>query len=311
MASSRLARPVFAAFALLLAGCAASLPKSGAIAPATYSQSLETDVSRHYLVHVPKGYDPARSYPLVIALHGAFDSAELLEETTGFSELADREGFVVAYPNGIGLLGFLRHWNAGFCCGKAKYDGWDDVGFLVELIDDLAARLSIDKKRVALVGFSNGGMLAYRFAAEHREKVAAIVAVSAAFGAQEDEEPEMRSFAIPEPPLPTLVIHARDDSSIPLDGGQSPRRPEIRYLGPKDAVAHFVQLAGCGQEPKEERQRGYVVRTWSGCAPGGEVALFEIDEGGHAWPRRREDGSGVDATEAAWSFLSRWLQRPE
>mgnify|MGYP002409784796 FL=1 len=309
MASARLARAAFATFALPLAGCAASLPKSGAIASATYSQSLETDVSRHLLVHVPEGYDRAKPYPLVIALHGAFDSAEKLEEITGFSALADREGFVVAYPNGIGLLGFLRHWNVGFCCGKAKHDGWDDVGFLVKAIDDLAARLSIDRERVALVGFSNGGMLAYRFAAEHRDKVAALVAVSAAFGAQEDEEPAMRGYAIPAPPLPALVIHARDDASVPFDGGPSPRRPKIRYLGPKDAVAHLARLAGCAQVPEEEQHSGYALHRWPGCAPGSEVALIEIDDGGPVWPRRREAGSGLDATEAAWSFLSRWLRR--
>jgi len=76
-----------------------------------------------------------------LALHGAFGTAGTMERQSGFSELADREGFVVAYPNGIGLFGHLQHWNAGHCCGRAEMDRVDDVGFLRYVIRDVSSRV--------------------------------------------------------------------------------------------------------------------------------------------------------------------------
>ena len=298
---------ILSSAALLLAGCAAGLPSGGAVAAGTYSQSVDTGVSRHFLVHVPEGYDPGRPLPLVIAVHGAFDSAEQLEQVTGLSALADRAGFVVAYPNGLGLLGFLRHWNAGFCCAKAKHDGWDDTGFLLKLIDDLSGRLAIDRDRVALVGFSNGGMLAYRFAAEHPGRIAALAVAGAAIGGQESEEPAMATIPDPMGPLPVLIMHARDDDSIPFAGGPSPRHPEISYLGPVDAAALFVRVNRCAGEPERRELPGHEIRRWGGCAAGSEVVFAVNDSGGHAWPRRRADRGGFEATELVADFLGRWL----
>ena len=63
--------------------------------------------------------------------------------------LADREGFVVVYPNGSGLLrARLLTWNAGGCCGYAMRADVDDVGFVRALLDDLAARVAFDRRRV-------------------------------------------------------------------------------------------------------------------------------------------------------------------
>ena len=93
--------------------------------------------------------------PLVVVIHGAFDTAEGMEKITRFSQLADREGFMVLYPNGMGLLGFRQHWNAGHCCGKADNDQVDDVGFVAATIEDVCVRFKVDRNRIYMVGFSN------------------------------------------------------------------------------------------------------------------------------------------------------------
>jgi len=80
-----------------------------------------------------------------------------MENWSGWSQLADREGFIVIYPEGIGLLGFLQHWNAGHCCGKAAEDDWDDVAFIEAAINGVSIQYEIDKHRIYMVGFSNGG----------------------------------------------------------------------------------------------------------------------------------------------------------
>ena len=117
---------------LLLVGCMRSLPSYIASASGSYRQKMDVRynfLKRSYQVHVPPSYDPIIPLPLVVVLHGAFDNASGMEEATGFSTLADRENFIVQYPNGISLFGLLQHWNAGHCCGKAAADKVDDLGF--------------------------------------------------------------------------------------------------------------------------------------------------------------------------------------
>ena len=115
---------------------------------------------RTYLVHLPPVYDGKRSLPLVIVLHGGGGNAEGAARMTGFSEKADREGFVVVYPNGSGRLKTrLLTWNSGNCCGYAMDQNVDDVGFIRVLIDEFVKTRAIDPKRVFVTGMSNGGMM--------------------------------------------------------------------------------------------------------------------------------------------------------
>jgi polyhydroxybutyrate depolymerase len=135
---------------------ASSRPESDLPSPGTYDQKTEIRAAgfrRSYRWHLPEGYDGRTPLPLVVAIHGAFSGAKAFERETGFSALADREGFIVAYPNGIGLFGLLRHWNSGHCCGKARKDDIDDVGFVATVIDQISERLLVDRGRIYVVGY--------------------------------------------------------------------------------------------------------------------------------------------------------------
>ena len=68
--------------------------------------------------------------------------------------LSDRDGVYVAYPEGV-----RDSFDAGLCCGPAVRYGVDDVAFLARVVADLRSR---GASRVSVVGFSNGGMMAYR-----------------------------------------------------------------------------------------------------------------------------------------------------
>ena len=136
----------------------ASFPGYETIKPGTYKHKLNVRVTgfrRYYLIHIPRSYDPAKPTPLVVVLHGAFDTAKKVERQTGLSDLADREGFIALYPNGIILFGWLQHWNARHCCGKAMKDGIDDLGFVAGVIEQAQAHLNVDPKRIYMVGYSD------------------------------------------------------------------------------------------------------------------------------------------------------------
>jgi poly(3-hydroxybutyrate) depolymerase len=92
----------------------------------------------------------------VVVLHGLATKLARTEEITGLTELGRDRGFDVVYPAGL-----RGSWNAGWCCGWARENGVDDVDYLAGVIRGLRLR---GIRQVYLAGFSNGGMMAYRYA---------------------------------------------------------------------------------------------------------------------------------------------------
>jgi polyhydroxybutyrate depolymerase len=102
------------------------------IAPASAQEVQEkidiNDVTRHYVVHLPKGYDAQQHYPVVIVLHGRNQDADDMARLTHFSQLvADKDGVIAVYPNAQG------QWNievraeqpqTGMRRGGGRRGGW-------------------------------------------------------------------------------------------------------------------------------------------------------------------------------------------
>lgn len=300
--------------------CTAMLPREGFPKAVTYKKKLDMRVMglrRYYLVHVPINYDLKKKAPLVLVIHGAFSTPEKMEEQSGFSELADREGFLVAYPSGAyGILGFLKHWNAGHCCGKAAGDGIDDVGFLADVIKDISDQFEVDDTRIYMAGFSNGGMLTYRFAAEQTDMLAAAATLAGALGGKATSDSPI--WIVPEPakPLPMIIFHASDDPAVPYKGGVSPLKGgEREYLSVDQAVDFWVKNNGCLAEPTIDRLNDGIVtrKTWLDGHGNNDVILYVIEKWGHKWPGRYFSGQlekddpfrDFNAADIIWDLFKR------
>ena len=184
----------------------------GTIAKGNSTDTLQHDgKSRFYSIHLPSAYPKSKNpLPLVVALHGGGGSGRQFETQSRLSEKADKEGFIVVYPDGLqnpGILG-LRTWNAGACCGQSAVTRQaDDVGFIRELIDKLVATYRIDSKRIYATGHSNGGMLCYRLACELPDKLAAIAANAGTM--------QVETACRPTRVMPILHIHSQLDRNVP------------------------------------------------------------------------------------------------
>lgn len=269
---------------------------------------------RRYRIHTPPGFDREQGLPLVVAVHGAFSSPERLAERTGLDRLADSEGFAVAYPEGIGLLGRLRHWNSGHCCGPARRFGIDDVGYLDAVIDDAVSRLGIDPQRIFMVGHSNGGMLVHRYAAERPGLLAATAVVSGTIGGRPARDEPAWRVPRPASAIPILLVHGRDDETVAFAGGEDPHSSAGRtWLSFEEATRFWSEHQGCSSPPRRQLLReGWVERTtwWDGSAC--RVEAYSIAGWGHRWPGGAATRSlpqahplrGFDATAAIWRFFS-------
>jgi polyhydroxybutyrate depolymerase len=303
----------------IAAGCHSGLPDRPVIAPGDYREKLDLRAGgfrRAFSVHVPAGFDGESPLPLVVVVHGAFDTAAGMEKASGFSRLADRENFFVLYPEGMNLFGFLSHWNAGHCCGKAAADGVDDVGFVAAAIERVSQRLPVDRSRIYMVGFSNGGMLTYRFAAERGDMLAAAAPLAASAGGT--PAAGVPPWRIPEPvaPLPIVSIHGLADDFVPFAGGTSPTRGgERTYLSVPESLQIFIDRNGARPEPVEETLYGGRVHktAWIDETGVETVVLYRIEGWGHVWPgpeftRTMPEGKGIEEFDAArivWEFFQK------
>lgn len=261
---------------------------------------------RTYLLHLPPAYDGRRALPLVIVLHGGGGNAEGAVRMTGFSKKADKEEFVVAYPNGTGRLKTrLLTWNSGNCCGYALDSDVDDVGFIRALIDELVKTRAIDSRRVYLTGMSNGGMMAYRLGCELSDKIAAIAPVAGALDVENCQ---------PANPVSVIVFHGTADEHVLYNGGEPIQKVDRHFRVDKSvayAVSYWVKENGCSETPQRSEKGNIRAEIYSGGKDGAEVVLYTVNGGGHAWPGGEsyllgaEPTKEISATDLMWNFFIR------
>lgn len=135
-----------------------------------YKESIKVDgLKRTYLLHIPKGFNSAQQYPLVLLFHGGGGSGKKFAKQTDFSDYADKEGFIAVYPDGI-----KYNWNDGRDTTDAYKAGADDINFIQTLVISLKSELPIDDKRIYATGVSNGGIFSHRLGCEMSDTFAAI-----------------------------------------------------------------------------------------------------------------------------------------
>lgn len=243
-------------------------------------------VERSYLLHAPPGYDPARPSALVIALHFFPGTGEAMRELAGLDAIADRENFLVAYPDGQ-----AGGFNALICCGST-----DDVGFLTALTGHLVDTWRADPDRVFLTGISNGGDMSFRAAVEATGLFAAIGVVSGGYSGPRTE----RDDYVPKRPV----------SVITFIGGQD------RYAGIfQDGVRTWQRRLGCRPVPgKRPPSPAGVSRTDARCADGSDVTVWTLPDMSHSWPgatsgQLAAPDAGLVATDLIWAFFAAHSRR--
>ena len=243
--------------------------------------------------------------PLVLMFHGGGGSGEQLElRSSRMNEVADREGFIAVYPDGLGLL---RTWNAGACCGKGSREDVDDVGFVRALLDHLEESLCIDRRRVYASGMSNGGMMSHRLACEMSERIAAIAPVAGV---------DVTQTCSPTRPVPVLHIHGTEDGHVPWNGGEGCGLAGMPFPSVPASMDGWRARNGCRTTRSLYLEEGDgVCRKFDGCSAGSDAVLCSIQGGGHDWPGgapspnvMRCPGDGFQsrsfsASEVMWRFF--------
>ena len=286
------------------------------VGPGRTRATLEFDgLDRSYLLHLPPAHGAARTWPLVIALHPFAGSGEGMAQTTGFDSIADEEGFIVCYPEGVTFL-----WN-GDPTDETKgllVEDADDVGFIGALIDHLIAEYDVDPARIYVTGASNGGLMTQRLACALSDRIAAAAPVMITL-------PEgFPEWCAGSSPVPMMMILGTEDPFFPWEGGAVQQGPsnEQNYLSAAETVAFWVAKNGALSAPTltalpdEDPADGTRVyrESYDGGETGAPFVFLRVEGGGHTWPGSTLNlleligGVGtvsrdVDASRAIWEFF--------
>jgi polyhydroxybutyrate depolymerase len=274
--------------------------------------SIQVDnLTRTYLLHVPSSIKKGTAVPLVFVFHGGGGQAPSAERLYGWDKVADREGFIVVYPNGL-----ERQWRDGRDDAVRRRDKVkvDDIKCVRSLLDEVSRTYTIDPKRVYATGMSNGAMFSNFVGANISDKFAAIAPVAGSLA--KEFAPRFK----PTNPISVFLIHGIDDPIVPYEGGAINIGQQGTVLGAPKTAALWVKANGCtvqpttGRLPDKDSNDGCQVSwsRWSNGKEGTEVLLYSIKGGGHSWPteappiRLRTNGKvchDFDATTSIWEYF--------
>lgn len=276
-------------------------------------------ITRRYLMTIPEQRDTTEPMPVVFDFHGLMEGADIHSKMTGYSQLAQEEGFVVVFPEGTGDP--VRWDTSGDPSANA------DLAFFDALLAEVGDTACIDTSRVYATGLSNGAMFTSYLVCERSEVIAAAAPVAGVT----DVEP-----CPAEEPVPLFAIHGTADPILLFNGGVdasalhaivdpdaqpgTTAKPSVDLDGEgyPAAVRAFAARNGCDPEPVDTQVGTEVTRRTYECPPGGEVEFFIVEGGGHSWPSSEFSRSieaivghttfDIDATRDAWEFMSRFTR---
>lgn len=254
-------------FLLMAVGAMFSTLTAEAVEPRRETVNIG-GLTREYQVTVPSSYRQRQAVPLVILFHGGGGTSSAIVNQSGYADLAEREGFILAAPQG-----YSNTWNAGSGLdqGDAERANIDDLGFVRAMLARIERDYSIDRSRVYLTGMSKGGMLTYYLACNMSAEIAAITVVSATMTA---------ATCAPVNPVAVLHIHGDADTNVPLAGGQG---LSAVYPPVQRGVDIYRINNGCTAPSIQRRLSADTFCTvYGGCSS--DVRLCIVPNGEHEWP---------------------------
>jgi polyhydroxybutyrate depolymerase len=299
--------------------------------PSVTNQRQDIEISgtdRWYLLSTPDPSTPSAvesgassplPRPLVLDFHGLAEGAVIHSTTTQFGTLGQKDGFIVAFPNGTGSP---VQWNT-----TTKGSTNPDLQFVAAMLSHIEATQCIDTSRVYASGFSDGAFMVSQLACTMSTTFAAIAAVS--------------GLQLPKPcptkrRVPIITFHGTADPILFFNGGigtatlnkllgrggtgssttTTTRPANLNGAGYPATVRAWAQKDGCSPRATNTRISSQVILRTYRCPAKTAVQFYIVIGGGHAWPGSAFSKSisnftgfttfQINATDRIWAFFQRF-----
>jgi polyhydroxybutyrate depolymerase len=222
------------------------------------------------------GYTSSARTPLVLYFHGAGGSAAGANATSGWSELADRDGFLVVYPQG---LAFGRGGPAAWASAGPIDYGIDDLAFVRAVLGQVEGRYCVARGAVFAAGMSSGGGMAGYLACALSGQVAAVAPVAG------NHYTLTKLGCHPRRPVALLEVHGAADAVVPYRGIPASLDPGWPLPPIPTWVSAWAHLDHCRLRPVASTPAAReTLFAYPGCAGRSGVELYRLDGVGHLYP---------------------------
>jgi poly(hydroxyalkanoate) depolymerase family esterase len=266
--------------------------------------------SRNYKLYIPPataGAAAGEPMPLVMMLHGCKQNPDDFAAGTRMNELAQRHGFLVAYPEQTRPANGSNCWN--WFAAPHQGRGSGEPAILAGIVGDVAAQHRIDPRRVFVAGLSAGAAMAVILGAAYPDVFAAVGVhsglplgaahdVASAFAAMHGAAPAGTAAAAPTA-VATIVFHGDRDRTVVV----------------ANAGAIVGQALGAHADAVLSREMtthdGCTCTVYRDAAGRAQVEQWLVHGGAHAWSGGSTKGSFTqpDGPDASAEMVRFFLER--
>ena len=265
-------------------------------------------LERSFLIYVPTNIK--ENAPLVVAIHGYTSSAKTLMGYSGINQIADKEGFLVAYPQGTKDSRDNNFFNVGYeFHSDSKVN---DVNFIREIVLNLTKDYKLNSKRVFATGMSNGGDMSYLLACTSSDLFTAVAPVAGVMMKDTLEN------CNPVKKIPIFEIHGTKDSISKFEGDMNNEDKWGAYYDLPSTIEFWVNKHALSEKEtiqleNKNTEDGTTItfeRYWSDESQR-EVWFYIVNDGNHTWPGMtglfsRTANQDINSAEEIWKFFSKF-----
>ena len=253
---------------------------------------VHKELSRKYLIYIPKSYEGKKEVPLLLNFHPFGTSAEYQLGISDFRQLSEDKEFILVYPEGAELASGEPHWNP-LKKDPTNKSNSDDINFTNDLIDLISNNLNINSEKVYAVGYSNGADMAYGLATYLSSKISAIAAVSGSMYEL------MSTGDKPSHSTSVLNMTGTSDSIRPYEGIDG------SLLAVDESLSYWKEINAIKSSPiiisETSNSEDVVISSYTTDNQIITVANYKIINGGHNWFNLNI--SGKDTNNIIWDFF--------
>ena len=265
-------------------------------------------LERSFLIYVPTNIK--ENAPLVVAIHGYTSSAKTLMGYSGINQVADKEGFLVAYPQGTKDSRDNNFFNVGYeFHSDSKVN---DVNFIREIVLNLTKDYKLNSKRVFATGMSNGGDMSYLLACTSSDLFTAVAPVAGVMMKDTLENCNRVKK------IPIFEIHGTKDSISKFEGDMNNEDKWGAYYDLPSTIEFWVNKHALSEKEtiqleNKNTEDGTTItfeRYWSDESQR-EVWFYIVNDGNHTWPGMtglfsRTANQDINSAEEIWKFFSKF-----
>ena len=276
---------------------------------------------RRYRVHVPLNYRGRSALPLVMVLHGCRQDNDDIERITAFNDVADKFGFIVAYPFVTSYRGMrtINCW--GWWFEREIHRGAGEVEDLWQIIEEISTNHKIDQKRIHVTGLSSGAAMTVAMLVAHADKIASgapvagvayserAEAVRHLFNRRPRNKPVGAIVAAMRKELgsnsrvvPVKIVHSHNDETVDIESARNLRDSWAQCFEIDIDSTTLLKLGRTGKADWEE------IKYLNGSRKSVIETLF-LTGPGHGWyggnPGNFSYTEAPDISTSIWKFFEK------